>query len=516
MNTTQTNVRGTLAPLLSIAVIMALFSFAQTFAASSDDFNDNIVNPSKWGDDRLGGGVSYLTETNQRLEYEKVDFTAPSIARPWILTQFPYSADWEIQIDTFNGTSPLLGGNAFGIRILSPHTPSPLTLADGVSAELYSSVPRGGPVRREFASYLSSTAGSDGFADSGDIGATNGAVRIAFDSATKVVTVLYDKDVTDGYQWVEYGSFGIAGAGGANGNTNWGLAEGEQFSAFVYAYSRRLGRISGPLGRIFSGQMFGDNFMETGGVPPNGPPNQPNLTLYQPAGWSDKIVVSNVSGTNTDNGGLLSTDALYLDWSVLNGGGANINASFTVELYVDDMFRDFWIASPPTNVAGEVRVEDYNLGSLSNGTHTLRIKSDATNSVAESNEADNEYTKTITIGTPAPTPTITISSSPAVVNEGGSATFTIFASTVNPSQPVTVNYIVNGKAFYGTDYDVSGIPGQITIPAGASSAAVTLNALTDNRREKKEKVVMTLQPGTGYALPKKKTATVTIANVRQH
>jgi hypothetical protein len=487
-----------LAPLLSVAVIMALFSFAQTFAASSDDFNDNIKNPSKWGTDLQRG--MFLTETNQRLEYTGRSGEFSGSARPWILTQFPSNADWEIQIDTFNVTSPI---TSFRIEIHSPHN-------QGVSAELYSWPPGGGlgPVRRGFRSSISSAAGSDGSADSGDIGATNGAVRIAFDSATKVITVFYDEDVTNGYQWVEYGSFGIAGVGGANGNTNWGLTDGEQFSAFVYGSSAFpfLPR------SVTSGQMFGDNFMETGGVPPNGPPNQPNLTLYQPAGWSDKIVVSNVSGTNTDNGGLLFTDTLYVDWAVLNGGSANIDASFTVELYVDDMFRDFWTASPPTNVAGEVRVEDYNLGSLSNGTHTLRIKSDATNSVAESSEADNEYTKTITIGALAPTPTITISSSPAVVSEGGSAAFTIFASTVNPSQPVTVNYVMSGKALNGIDYTLSGIQGQITIPAGASSAAVTLNALTDNQREKKEKLVMTLQPGTGYELLKrKKSATVTIA-----
>lgn len=452
-------------------------------------------------------------------------------------------------------------------------------------------------------------------------------------------------------------------------------------------------------------------------------PNQPNLMPYQLQGWSDKIVVSNVSGTNTDTR-LLPADTLYVDWAVLNGGSANINASFTVELYVDDVFRDFWTASPPTNIAGEVRVEDYNLGSLSNGTHTLRIKSNATNSVAESDEADNEYTKTITIGTndnfvdrtvltgssgfmlgsnlgatkeageplhagnaggasiwyswtapasyvvtfrtnpfpripglpefdtllavytgntvnsldviasnddsspgggsglssvtfnaiagvtyqiaidgkngatgrlelrwlgpgflvtttsspsnggttsgdsalpfgflhtvtatansgftfvnwtengnvvstlasytftvnnnrnlvanfngPAPTPIITIASSPAVVNEGGSAAFTISASTVNPSQPVTVSYRMISKALNGVDYILSGLFGQITIPAGASSATVTLNVLTDNLKEKNEKVIMALQPGTGYELPKKKrarsaNATVTIA-----
>jgi serine protease AprX len=126
--------------------------------------------------------------------------------------------------------------------------------------------------------------------------------------------------------------------------------------------------------------------------------NQPNLAPYQPPAWSDKIVVSNVTGTHADNGGFLHTDTLYVDWAVLNGG-ADINASFTVELYVDGVFRTFWTASPPTNLAGVVSIEDYNLGSLGNGTHTLRIKCDAANSVAESNEGDNEYTKTITIGT---------------------------------------------------------------------------------------------------------------------
>jgi len=46
-------------------------------------------------------------------------------------------------------------------------------------------------------------------------------------------------------------------------------------------------------------------------------------------------------------------------------------------------------------------VSDYNLGTLSVGTHTLTIRTDTAGVVAESNESDNEYTKTITIsGTP--------------------------------------------------------------------------------------------------------------------
>ena len=43
--------------------------------------------------------------------------------------------------------------------------------------------------------------------------------------------------------------------------------------------------------------------------------------------------------------------------------------------------------------------------------------------------------------------------------------------------------------------------------------AKVTESFADNLKEKKEKAVMTLQPGTGYKLPKKKKATVTIANV---
>jgi len=53
------------------------------------------------------------------------------------------------------------------------------------------------------------------------------------------------------------------------------------------------------------------------------------------------------------------------------------------------------------------------------------------------------------------------------------------------SQPLTVTYSMSGKAIFGTDYTVSGTFGQITVPGGASSATVTLTALTNNLMKKK-------------------------------
>jgi hypothetical protein len=115
--------------------------------------------------------------------------------------------------------------------------------------------------------------------------------------------------------------------------------------------------------------------------------------------------------------------------------------------------------------------------------------------------------------TPGPTPTISVIASPTTINEGGSATFTIRASTVNPSQPITVRYSMTGRARVGTDYTLSGVFGQAQIPAGASSTTVVLQALTDSIGEKNEKAKMKLVRGASYRLSKPKKAKVTIANV---
>jgi hypothetical protein len=55
---------------------------------------------------------------------------------------------------------------------------------------------------------------------------------------------------------------------------------------------------------------------------------------------------------------------------------------------------------------------------------------------------------------------------------------------------------MSGGAILGTDYTLSGTPGQVTIPAGQSSARVILHAL----RNVKKNATMTLTPGPGYFL----------------
>jgi subtilisin len=124
----------------------------------------------------------------------------------------------------------------------------------------------------------------------------------------------------------------------------------------------------------------------------------PNLTPYQPSGWSDKLVISTTTGTNTNSATLTPSSPLYLDWAVINNGSTSVTTQFWTTLYVDGSARTSWYSDPPLNSFYYVYLTDYALGTLASGTHTIRIVSDVYNAVAETNEFDNEYTRTIVVG----------------------------------------------------------------------------------------------------------------------
>jgi hypothetical protein len=72
---------------------------------------------------------------------------------------------------------------------------------------------------------------------------------------------------------------------------------------------------------------------------------------------------------------------------------------------------------------------------------------------------------------------------------------------------------MRGSAINGSDYTLTGTPGQATIGAGQNSVTVALHSIADHVREKNEMAVMALSSGSGYKLPKRGAkATVTILN----
>ena len=126
----------------------------------------------------------------------------------------------------------------------------------------------------------------------------------------------------------------------------------------------------------------------------------PNLTPTRPPDWSDEIVVSKVRNTHIDSSELGVSDRLYVDFAVINSGTSPVTAHFQVNLFVDGRLeqsfnsRDFRF---PLNPRHYVFWEDHPIGSLSAGRHTLKIVADPENLISESNESDNEYTKTINV-----------------------------------------------------------------------------------------------------------------------
>src|SRR2546426_6170937 len=106
-------------------------------------------------------------------------------------------------------------------------------------------------------------------------------------------------------------------------------------------------------------------------VPPL-PATAPNLTPYQPTGWTDKIVISPYSSSfdsSVDTRPLLTTDTLHVNWAVINNGNAATGARYYVKLYVDGAEKNTWYSDPPLNVNYYNYVQDYFIGHLSAGTH---------------------------------------------------------------------------------------------------------------------------------------------------
>ena len=128
-------------------------------------------------------------------------------------------------------------------------------------------------------------------------------------------------------------------------------------------------------------------------------PSQPNLTPYQNSGWSDKIVVARTASSTTDSTSLTTADTLYVNAVVINNGAAATAINFQNALFVDGVEATYWVTTPPLNVNYiSFLTTGYPIGQLSAGTHTIKITADYGGVIAESNEGDNSYTKTISVG----------------------------------------------------------------------------------------------------------------------
>lgn len=274
---------------LAIALMVGLligfsplvFVSGQAFADGSDDFSSTNPggDPTKWGSD-IVKGQGKLTQVNGLLEYTTTGSgtTLDSSDRQWIATRFPYNSDWSLQIDVTNTTSsgPF---SSFGIVVESARLPdSEIEIELGQSGLFWAEF-RGG-------TFISGDETALAFGPN-----NHGAIQISFNGTTKVFTVYYDSDPSDGYLWQPFGTFGIVSTAVADDVRNWGLDDSDHFVAYVFGYSERIS--------VTSGEMYGDNFLEAGGLPP--PPTE----LGSNEGTTGTEVTITGSGFGTKKGKVL-------------------------------------------------------------------------------------------------------------------------------------------------------------------------------------------------------------------
>lgn len=127
---------------------------------------------------------------------------------------------------------------------------------------------------------------------------------------------------------------------------------------------------------------------------------KPDLTPYQPSGWSDKIVLSTTIGTHSDST-IYNNSQIYVDLAISNDGNGKSPES-KARLYLDDTILLDSFTVPATN-PGQYRYwEDATsplLSNLSFGEHTLKLIVDSESTVDELGvgELNNEYTKTFNV-----------------------------------------------------------------------------------------------------------------------
>ena len=157
----------------------------------------------------------------------------------------------------------------------------------------------------------------------------------------------------------------------------------------------------------------------------------------------------------------------------------------------------FQVAVGPDGLANIAYADD---GASNGPTHI---------SYARQNGGPLALTKPVTVTCLAPVASVGVS--PTQIQEGQTAVYTISIAQAQ-STSIAIPFRMSGTAGEGPgmDYTLSPLP-PVTIPAGQTSASVTLTSLAgDPRSTTSETAIMTLQPGTKYSLGTPNSATVTI------
>ncbi|MGD9732107.1 MAG: C13 family peptidase [Desulfamplus sp.] len=193
----------------------------------------------------------------------------------------------------------------------------------------------------------------------------------------------------------------------------------------------------------------------------SGLPKKSNLTPYRPSSWTDKIVVSASMGSNIDDK-ITSDNDIYVDWAVINNGDINMSSQFYTALYIDGDFFTNFSTDKYLQLNGYAYVEDYKIGRLSSGIHTIKIINDYTKKIDETDETDNFYIKNIKIFPPLKKVEID-SVYPSVGKMGGDLKAAIKGSGFDENTRVSMSVDYGNSALIIGSIDTSGDAQSVTV-----------------------------------------------------
>ncbi len=226
--------------------------------------------------------------------------------------------------------------------------------------------------------------------------------------------------------------------------------------------------------------------------------------------WDSRTATRDFLGNATANDLLGETCAVAVSpdgkWLAVFRRDVNSISMLPLNEGIPDMANRLLMATAPiTGVGRDIAFDAAgNLYTVSSGQGVLRIYSPGGHTIATTG---SDGTFTVASVVPQVLVSVSVSDDTAAETGGDTGTFKVTREG-DTASPLTVTVGLSGTATAGVDYEA--VPASITIPTGASEAAITITPLDDTVAEFPETVVLTLGGSTNYSPRAPISATVTI------
>ncbi|MCG8648333.1 MAG: GEVED domain-containing protein [Pirellulales bacterium] len=114
-------------------------------------------------------------------------------------------------------------------------------------------------------------------------------------------------------------------------------------------------------------------------------------------GWSAPIVISTNAGDNVDDSPITVNDNVFFDFGWGNFGNTSTGGTYRVEAFLDNVLIAVNSAIPDTLPNSGFFFTDVAVGTLLPGNHTVELRLDTNNEIAEDNEDNNIFSRTFEV-----------------------------------------------------------------------------------------------------------------------